>query len=70
MLSGDSLEQYRCMTPTERFRLTLHMIEEETPYLFRGSPEQIDRRFELLHLQNEDRNRRMLTGIARTRDVQ
>jgi hypothetical protein len=70
MLSGKSLEQYRRMTPAERFRLTLQMIEEERPYLLRGSPEQIDRRFELLHLQNEDRNRRMLAGIARTRENQ
>jgi hypothetical protein len=68
MLSEESLEQYRCMTPDERFQLTLHMIEEETPFLLRGTPEQIDRRFELLHLQNEDRNRRMLAGIARTRE--
>jgi len=68
MLSRESLEQYRRMTPAERFRLTLRMIEEEIPYLLRGTPEQIDRRFELLRLQNDERNRRMLAGIARTRD--
>jgi hypothetical protein len=45
MLSRESLEQYRRMTPAERFRLTLRMIDEEIPYLLRGTPEQIDRRF-------------------------
>ena len=68
MLSKESLEQYRRMTPAERFRLTLCMIEEEIPYLLRGTPEQVDRRFELLRLQNDDRNHRMLAGIARTRE--
>jgi hypothetical protein len=70
MLSKESLEQYRRMTPAERFRLTLCMIEEEIPYLLRGTPEQVDRRFELLRLQNDDRNRRMLTAIARTQEKQ
>jgi hypothetical protein len=67
MLSKESLERYRRMTPTERFQVTLRMIEEEIPYLLRGTPEQVDRRFELLRLQNDDRNLRMLAGIARTR---
>ena len=68
MLSRESLEQYRRMTPAERFRLTLRMIEDEVPFLLRGTPEQVDRRFELLRRQNDDRNRRMLAGIARTRE--
>ncbi len=68
MLSEESLEQYRRMRPAERFRLTMRMIEEEIPFLLRGTPQQVDRRFELLRLQNDDRNRRMLAGIARTRE--
>jgi hypothetical protein len=44
------------------------MIRVETPYLLRGTPEQVDRRFELLRRQNDERNLRMLTGIARTRE--
>ena len=51
-----------------KLRLTLQMIREETPYLLRGTPEQVDRRFELLRRQNDERNLRMLTGIARTRE--
>jgi hypothetical protein len=68
MLSRETLQQYRAMTPSERLRLTLEMITENTPYLLRGTPEEIDRRFELLRRQNDDRNLRMLTAIARTRE--
>jgi hypothetical protein len=68
MLSPETLEQYRGMTPSERLRLTLEMITENTPYLLRGTPEEIDRRFELLRRQNDERNHRMLTAIARTKD--
>lgn len=67
MLSDETLEQYRRMTNVERLRLTLEMIEQETPYLLRGTPEIVDRRFELLRRQNDERNRRMLEGIARTK---
>jgi hypothetical protein len=66
MLSRESLEEYRRMTNAERLRITLEMIRENTPYLLRGTPEQVDRRFELLRRQNDERNRRMLEGIART----
>jgi len=68
MLSRETLQQYRDMTPSERLRLTLEMITENTPYLLRGTPEEIDRRFELLRRQNDERNLRMLTAIARTKD--
>jgi hypothetical protein len=54
------------MSNAERLRITLEMIRENTPYLFRGTPEQVARRFELLRRQNDERNRRMLEGIART----
>lgn len=66
MLSRETLEQYRRMTASERLKLTFEMIHSETPNLLKGTPEQVDRRFELLRLQNDERNRRMLEGIART----
>lgn len=69
MLSRQTREEYRRMTVSERLRLVLEMIREATPYLLQGTPEQIDRRFELLRLQNDERNRRMLEGIARTRNA-
>jgi hypothetical protein len=67
MMSPETAERYRRMTASERLQLTLEMIREATPYLLRGAPEQVDRRFELLRLQNDWRNRCMLEGIARTK---
>ena len=67
MLSRKTLEMYRRMTPGERLQIALEMIRENTPRLFRGTEAQIDRRFEILRLQNDERNRNMLTAIARTR---
>ena len=67
MMSRETAERYRRMSPGERLKLTLEMIREATPYLLQGTAEQVDRRFELLRRQNDERNRRMLEGIARTR---
>lgn len=67
MLSHETLERYRQMTPGQRLQLTLRMIQEATPHLLRGTPDQVDRRFELLRRQNDDRNQRMLEGIAKTK---
>jgi hypothetical protein len=67
MLSRETLEHYRRMTTAERLKLAMKMTDEATPYLLRGTPEQVARRFELLRRQNDERNRRMLEGIARTR---
>jgi hypothetical protein len=53
MLSRETLEQYRRMTPGERLKLTLDMIRENTPYLLQGPPDVVDRRFELLRRQND-----------------
>jgi hypothetical protein len=68
MLSKESLECYRRMTVSERWQLVKEMIQTETPYLLRGTPEQVDRRFELLRRQNDERNFLMLSAIARTRE--
>jgi hypothetical protein len=67
MLSPETLETYRRMTPAQRLQLTLQMIRENRPYLLRGSPEVVARRFELLRLENDERNKNMLTAIARTK---
>jgi hypothetical protein len=55
------------MTPGERLALTLEMTEESEPYLLYGTQEQVSRKFELLQRENDERNRRMLTAIARTK---
>jgi hypothetical protein len=67
MLSREILEAYRQMTPGERLALTFQLTDEATPYLFFGTPEQVRRKFELLRRQNDERNQRILAGIARTR---
>ena len=70
MMSRETAERYRRMSNSERLRIALEMIRENTPYLLRGKPEVVDRRFELLRMQNDDRNRRMLEGIARTKELE
>ncbi len=68
MLSKETLEQYRRMTNGERLQLTLEMIRDNAPYLFEGTEEQVERRFELLRRENDERNRNMLEGIAKSKD--
>jgi hypothetical protein len=67
MMSRETKERIRKMTNSERLAMTLKMIREATPALFQGPPEVVERRFELLRRQNDERNRRMLEGMARTR---
>ena len=63
MLSKETLETYRRMTPGERLKLTFEMIRENTPYLLAGKPEAVDRRFELLRRENDQRNARILAAL-------
>lgn len=67
MLSRETLEEYRRMTPGQRLALTLKLTEESEPYLLYGTPEQVDRKFDLLKRENDERNQRMLEAIARTK---
>ncbi|MBW3541050.1 MAG: hypothetical protein KY476_12335, partial [Planctomycetes bacterium] len=60
-------ERYRRMTNSERLALTLEMIRNEIPWLLRGSPEVVERRFELLRRENDERNRRLREAFARTK---
>ena len=64
MLSRETLEAYRRMTNAERMALTMQMIAENMPFLLRGRPEVVDRRFELLRRQNDERTTNMLLGMA------
>ncbi len=65
MLSQETLEEYRRMTPGQRLELALRMTEENLPYLVKGSPDVVERRFELLRRENDLRNHNMLHAIAR-----
>ncbi len=67
MMSKETADKIRQMTTAERLKLTLDMIRQATPYLLQGTSDEVDRRFELLRRQNDERNRRMLEGIARTK---
>ena len=67
MLSQETLESYRRMTRNQRLNLTLQAIRENTPWLLVGTPEQVDRKFELLRRENDERNGNMLRALARTR---
>jgi hypothetical protein len=64
MLSRETLESYRRMTPGERLRLTLDLQDDSERYLLVGTPEQVKRKFELVERENNARNEAMLTAIA------
>lgn len=65
MLSNEQLEQYRRMTPSERLSLSLKMLREQWPALMSGDKEQVDRKFDLINRQNDQRNEALLAGMAR-----
>jgi len=65
MLSRETLEAYRRMSPGERLALTFAMIRENTPYLLAGKPDVVDRRFQLLNRENDLRNAAMLAALQR-----
>lgn len=67
MLSKETLERYRRMTPGERAAIVVQSMRENWPAMFEGSGEKIRKRFDLLRRQNDERNRNMLEGISRTR---
>jgi hypothetical protein len=64
MLSRQTIEAYRCMTPDERLALTLRAMRESIPYLLYGPPDVVDRKFELIRRENDARNRAMLERLA------
>jgi hypothetical protein len=66
MLSRETLDEYRRMTVGQRLELTFKLTAEAEPYLLAGTPDVVKRKFELLRQQNDERNRRILEGIART----
>ena len=65
MYSQETLERYRRMTNGERLAETLKMMREQFPYLLKGPPEVVKRRFELIQRENDLRNERYLEAFAR-----
>lgn len=68
MLSPETIERYRRMTPSQRLGLTLRAIRESTPYLLLGDPQVVRRRFELIRRENDQRNRAMLEALAKAQE--
>ena len=69
MLSPETLETYRRMTPGERLKLTFSLMEGMDRALLSGTPEQVSRKFELLRRENDLRNQNTLTALARTKSL-
>jgi len=64
MLSQETLDAYRRMTPGERLAIAFGMMRENTPYLLAGRADVVDRRFELIRRENDLRNARILAALA------
>lgn len=64
MLSQETLDAYRRMTPAERLAIAFGMMRENTPYLLAGRADVVDRRFELIRRENDLRNARILAALA------
>lgn len=64
MLSRETLEAYRRMTPGERLELTFQAMRESMAFLLQGAPDVVDRKFELIRRENDARNRNMLERLA------
>jgi hypothetical protein len=69
MLSRETLAKYRRMTPGERLKLTLELSDKHMSSLFKGTPREIERRFERMRRDKAERNFNMLMGLARHRYV-
>jgi hypothetical protein len=70
MLSPETARRIREMSVVDRLRLTLRMIDEAMPFLTRGTPDEVRRRFDRLRQENDDRNRRVLEALARTKPAE
>ena len=67
MLSQETLDAYRRMTPGERLAIALEITQANLPALLEGTPSVVARRFELLRRENDLRNEAIRRAISRTR---
>ncbi len=65
MLSRETLETYRRMTPSQRLQLTIDLSRSAWKALSEGSPEIVARRFLRLEQENDLRNMRICEGLRR-----
>lgn len=67
MLSAETLDSYRRMTPAQRLRLTFSIMDESEPYLLLGSSTLVARKIQRINEQNDERNASMRLQMARSR---
>ena len=65
MLSKETLEQYRRMTPSQRLELKVFLCKNAWRSLEEGDPKIVARRFLRLEQENQLRNERMVAGLVR-----
>ena len=65
MLSRETLESYRRMTPSQRLQLTIDLSRSAWQALSEGSPEIVAWRFLRLEQENDFRNMRICEGLRR-----
>lgn len=65
-IGREKIEEYRRMSIGEKFSLTLRMTEEHFSALLKQPPDVVDRWFEELRQENDERNQRMREHMART----
>jgi hypothetical protein len=65
MLSPESLERYRRMSPGERLSLTLRAMKDSTAHLLAGPADVVKRRFLLIRQENDERNRQLRERLGR-----
>ncbi len=66
MLSRETLERYRKMTPSERLQLTFELIEQGWQYMYVGTPDEVRRKRELVNRENDLANKRILETLEKT----
>jgi hypothetical protein len=69
MLSPETLESYRRMTPSERLQLTFELCRPAWRALTEGDPMIVERRFERLRQENDLRNQRICEGFRRSEQM-
>ncbi len=68
MLSPETLDSYRRMTPSQRLQLTIELSRSAWKALSEGSPEIVARRFLRLEQENDLRNRRICDGLRKAEE--
>ncbi len=68
MLSPETLESYRRMTPGQRLELMFELSRFAMSGMFAGPPEVVARRFELIQRENDARTQAICEALVRSKD--